>query len=193
MRYIRTRLEGAKYWNARQRLHLLARSARAAISSRSRAAAAPGIDPVRLTDRFFLGEPQIPRLRHSRRRPARPAHPIYTTPTARRHDQLLGDRSQADHRRRARRPRLLSRPRRARDPARRRRHANWACGRRSSSMSAPCSACKAAHADRTAERSVSRDQPIRSTPTGSQQCIDITTGAVTPIRGRRQPAGDRRR
>ena len=58
VRYLRTRLNAAKYWNVWQRLHLLAQR-RGRLYPQLRETAAPGIDPVRLTDRFFLGSPQI--------------------------------------------------------------------------------------------------------------------------------------
>ena len=81
----------------------------------------PTIDPVRLTDRFFLGSPQIRGfdIRGVGPRVQRVPYDVDAR-RQRRSDQLHpGHRPAADHRRRGRRPGLLSGPCRARNPARR--------------------------------------------------------------------------
>jgi outer membrane protein insertion porin family len=58
VRYVRTRLEGSKYWNLGKNwiFSLNAEGGYIASLEKSRG---PGIDEVRITDRFYLGEPQI--------------------------------------------------------------------------------------------------------------------------------------
>jgi len=56
-RYIRTRLNAAKYWNVFSNFIFSVTAEAGYIHSFE--SGAPNIDPVRLTDRFFLGSPQI--------------------------------------------------------------------------------------------------------------------------------------
>ena len=85
-------------------------------------------------------------------------------------DRRRHRRSAADHdkeqisRRRAGRPGLLSRPGRARDPAAARARASWACGRRSSSMSARCSGSQR-------RRSTAGTDPRRQSPFNAQDAV----------------------
>ena len=58
VRYLRTRLNAAKYWNVWRQLHLLD-PGRGRLHPQLRGRRGPDVDPVRLTDRFFLGNPQI--------------------------------------------------------------------------------------------------------------------------------------
>ena len=105
----------------------------------------PGIDPVRLTDRFFLGSPQIrgfdirgvgPRIQRVRY--------TYTTdtnnPDGPAQNVALDTDPSEHHRRCDRRPGLLSRPRRARNPAWRQRARTGPQTDASMSTWAPCSA-----------------------------------------------------
>lgn len=57
VRYLRTRLAAAKYWNVFGNFIFSIQAEGGYIHSFE--SGAPGIDPVRLTDRFFLGNPQI--------------------------------------------------------------------------------------------------------------------------------------
>ena len=57
VRYLRTRLSAAKYWNVLGNFIFSLQAEGGYIHSFENGAA--GIDPVRLTDRFFLGSPQI--------------------------------------------------------------------------------------------------------------------------------------
>jgi len=57
-KYIRTRLNGAKYWNV-GRGFILSTALEGGYIHSFEDSRGPGIDRVRLTDRFFLGEPQI--------------------------------------------------------------------------------------------------------------------------------------
>ncbi|MDB5713272.1 MAG: bamA [Sphingomonadales bacterium] len=56
--YLRTRVEAAKYWDLGSKFIASARFEAGYIKSFD-SSSDPSIDPVRLTDRFFLGEPQI--------------------------------------------------------------------------------------------------------------------------------------
>ena len=59
-KYLRTRVLGAKYWPIfRDSGFIFSTSAEAGYIHSFEDARGPGIDPVRLTDRFFLGEPQV--------------------------------------------------------------------------------------------------------------------------------------
>jgi len=58
VRYIRTRFEGAKYWNLGKGFIFSVNGEAGYIKSLEKSRG-PGIDPVRITDRFYLGEPQI--------------------------------------------------------------------------------------------------------------------------------------
>jgi outer membrane protein insertion porin family len=58
VKYIRTRAEGAKYWNAGSGFILSAVGEGGYIKSLE-SSRGPGIDSVRITDRFYLGEPQF--------------------------------------------------------------------------------------------------------------------------------------
>ncbi len=117
VRYLRTRLSASKYWNIWQQLHLLdpGRGRLYPQLRGRRAGHRPGPPHRPLLPR----QPADPRLRHSRRRPAHPARALSVRPGGRRHGQQRQPlhRSADDHRRRDRRPRLLHRPRRARDSA----------------------------------------------------------------------------
>jgi outer membrane protein insertion porin family len=57
VRYLRARLSGAKYWNVLGGFIFSVQGEAGYIHSFENGA--PGIDPIRLTDRFFLGSPQI--------------------------------------------------------------------------------------------------------------------------------------
>ncbi|MDB5700392.1 MAG: bamA [Sphingomonadales bacterium] len=56
--YLRTRIEAAKYWDLGSKFIASARFEGGYIKSFD-SSSDPSVDPVRLTDRFFLGEPQI--------------------------------------------------------------------------------------------------------------------------------------
>lgn len=56
--YLRTRIEAAKYWDLGSKFIASARFEAGYIKSFD-SSNDPGIDPVRLTDRFFLGQPQL--------------------------------------------------------------------------------------------------------------------------------------
>jgi outer membrane protein insertion porin family len=58
VRYIRTRFEGAKYWNLGKGF-IFSVSAEGGYVKALEKSRGPGIDPLRITDRFYLGEPQI--------------------------------------------------------------------------------------------------------------------------------------
>jgi outer membrane protein insertion porin family len=58
VRYLRTRITGAKYWSLGSGF-IGSVSAEGGYIKSFNDSPGPGIDPVRLTDRFFLGEPQI--------------------------------------------------------------------------------------------------------------------------------------
>ncbi|WP_375396374.1 outer membrane protein assembly factor BamA [uncultured Sphingomonas sp.] len=58
VRYLRGRLEGAKYWNLGKGWIFSVSGEGGYIKSLEKSRG-PGIDPVRITDRFYLGEPQI--------------------------------------------------------------------------------------------------------------------------------------
>jgi outer membrane protein insertion porin family len=58
-RYLRTRLSGAKYWRIGDSGFVFSTSLEGGYIHSFEDSPGPGIDPVRLTDRFFLGEPQI--------------------------------------------------------------------------------------------------------------------------------------
>jgi outer membrane protein insertion porin family len=58
VRYLRTRLNASKYWGVGRGFVFSANAEGGYIHS-FEDSRGPGIDPVRLTDRFFLGEPQI--------------------------------------------------------------------------------------------------------------------------------------
>jgi outer membrane protein insertion porin family len=58
VRYIRTRFEGAKYWNLGKGFIFSINGEGGYIKALEKSRG-PGIDPVRITDRFYLGEPQI--------------------------------------------------------------------------------------------------------------------------------------
>ena len=58
VRYIRSRFEGAKYWNLGKGFIFSINGEAGYIKSLEKSRG-PGIDPVRITDRFYLGEPQI--------------------------------------------------------------------------------------------------------------------------------------
>ncbi|MDB5682004.1 MAG: outer membrane protein assembly factor BamA [Sphingomonas bacterium] len=58
VRYIRTRFEGAKYWNLGKGF-IFSVNGEAGYIKALEKSRGPGIDPVRITDRFYLGEPQI--------------------------------------------------------------------------------------------------------------------------------------
>ncbi|VVT03456.1 Outer membrane protein assembly factor BamA [Sphingomonas sp. EC-HK361] len=58
VRYIRTRFEGAKYWGVGGGFVLSAKGEGGYIKSLE-GSRGPGIDKVRITDRFYLGEPQF--------------------------------------------------------------------------------------------------------------------------------------
>ena len=85
VKYLRTRANAAKYWRPRRRLHLLDLG-RGRLYPQLREQPGAGQDPVRLIDRFFLGEPQIrgfdirgvgprvQRIPYRRRRRQRPGH-----------------------------------------------------------------------------------------------------------------------
>jgi outer membrane protein insertion porin family len=56
--YLRTRIEAAKYWDLGSKFIASARFEAGYIKSFD-SSNDPGIDPIRLTDRFFLGQPQL--------------------------------------------------------------------------------------------------------------------------------------
>ncbi|MBN8814755.1 MAG: outer membrane protein assembly factor BamA [Sphingomonas sp.] len=58
VRYIRSRIEGSKYWNLGKGFIFSINAEGGYIKSLEKSRG-PGIDPVRITDRFYLGEPQI--------------------------------------------------------------------------------------------------------------------------------------
>ncbi|QDZ07517.1 outer membrane protein assembly factor BamA [Sphingomonas panacisoli] len=58
VRYIRTRFEGSKYWNLGKGF-IFSVNGEAGYIKALEKSKGPGIDPVRITDRFYLGEPQI--------------------------------------------------------------------------------------------------------------------------------------
>jgi outer membrane protein insertion porin family len=58
VRYLKTRLNGAKYWDVGSGF-IFSTSAEVGYIHSLEKSRGPGIDPVRLTDRFFLGEPQM--------------------------------------------------------------------------------------------------------------------------------------
>ena len=140
-------------------------------------------------------QPADPRLRHSRRRPARPARAL----SVERDDRPASIRNVApDQRSAARSPTTRSAAALIISPAPSsrsrwaRRSASWACGRRSSSMSAPCwaSARRSLHRHRSEQRRSRRiectDTPRRGhtlrsagdCPTGET----LTRGAIPPFR-----------
>ena len=134
VKYIRTRVKATKYWQL----------SAAASSSRSASRAAISTASKKPSARRRSGPPDRPllprraadaRLRHPRRRPARPAHP----PTTDDRQRSIDRADKQHHRRRARRHGLIisagsSSRFRSASGAR-----NSVCGRRSSSMSARCS------------------------------------------------------
>ncbi len=58
VRYLKSRIDGAKYWDLGRKF-IFSASAEAGYVMPLGGTTAPGIDKVRLTDRFFLGEPQM--------------------------------------------------------------------------------------------------------------------------------------
>jgi outer membrane protein insertion porin family len=59
VQYLRTRLNGAKYWQIDDSGFIFSTSLEGGYIHSLEDSPGPGIDPVRLTDRFFLGEPQF--------------------------------------------------------------------------------------------------------------------------------------
>ncbi len=163
VKYLRTARQRGEILAARRRLHLLGWRPKAATSTASRTPRArPGSGPP---DRPLLPRRAAdPRLRHSRRRPARAAHPVYdadgnpVSPTA----------SRSSTTRSAAGLTISAAPSsKFRSSASSR---SWACGRRSSSTSAPL--CGARRSPQTS--------PI---PVGQLRCdrrIAARLAAATP-------------
>ena len=59
MKYLRTRLEGAKYWGLGRSGFVLSALGEGGYINPLEGSRAPGVDAVRITDRFYLGEPQF--------------------------------------------------------------------------------------------------------------------------------------
>ncbi len=102
VRYLRSRLTGAQYWNVGRNFIFSVTGEAGYIHSFEEGG--PGVDPVRLTDRFYLGEPQIrgfdirgvgPRIRRIPYEAERDANgnPVLVTDEERITDDALGGRA----------------------------------------------------------------------------------------------------
>ena len=99
--YLRTRLNGAKYWSV-GRGFILSSSLETGYIRSFEEQETAGVDPVRLTDRFFLGEPQIrgfdirgvgPRIQRIPYTTDEDGNPVLVTDEDRISDDALGGRA----------------------------------------------------------------------------------------------------